>query len=1035
MDIKNFYYHCGTGKLVKLFNRINCFILTLLAFVLLISSSASNANATTLIHTFDTNHTYTGDDSNEIDKLIKDNPINGSIAISDNRKLTIEELLTIEYIDLLGENSEIDIIALNGDISGIINGAGIVNINSNYINTNTNFGDGTTSVGNVNINSGEFTNQNASFIDSLNIASGAKVILNSNVFGTIRGEGSVDINQTTDNAATYFGNSTQSIQTVNINSGTYTNQNISYIDELNVTETAEINLKDELNGTIKGEGSINVNSSYDSANTHFGTNTESLNEVTANYDLILQNTAYIDNISLASNVSLDLNGSNSVIGTISGYGVVNVNNNHNDDTFFGLESDNLKELNVNNTVISIYKDVYADDINLNGTSSALTVVGGSDRNITGNILGNGILRVNTNAGNAAFKNTTTITGNIGSQTQSLSNVNIVQNQELSVQGSLYTDNIRMENDTILNIQSNTSIQDKINSFGAQSTEDLAIESLNIIRLHSFSLGTGSSTLNIRKNSVLFADLTKTNNPANLNINFLSENEDRPVFAVRFDGIKANNNALTNNINVQSNTALILDILNETKIKNGDLITIANGNYNKNSNAILELVYNLNNVTFQIVSNSSNLILEAIVEEIPSSGDPIVDQIQEWVSSDSDDQRIIAEIYQDLSSTEKVRATNDMSAETSGAAVSMSTKSVTQTMTNIQTRLSEVRISMINNKLNRDDNVLVAYNEASVLNRYTYFPERTTDITTVSSPSFFERFKGINKVKNVWGEMFSSVMNVDGNSSIPGYETDTYGFTVGCDDEYLPNNRTGVSYSYAISDTETDNTISSSDKVDTTSHTISLYNMYTNLDKNYYIESAISGTLHKYNQTRSIAFAGAEAKADYEGKQYSVQLGTGYDIVMLKKSREKINERIYNFIVTPNASLLYSKLSVDGYTETGADSLNLAVDSFDYDVLTSRVGVTIEGHKVLKNNWSLQKSLNLNINYDLKNDAPKTISRLVETNTVSTQQGNSPEKIKYEIGANIKFIKNDKFDLGARYNFEFNSEMQAHTTKLQGSYKF
>ena len=41
---------------------------------------------------------------------------------------------------------------------------------------------------------------------------------------------------------------------------------------------------------------------------------------------------------------------------------------------------------------------------------------------------------------------------------------------------------------------------------------------------------------------------------------------------------------------------------------------------------------------------------------------------------------------------------------------------------------------------------------------------------------------------------------------------------------------------------------------------------------------------------------------------------------------------------PMASLEYYDMSIDGYTETGAGLLNLAVQGFDTDVFLGRIGV-------------------------------------------------------------------------------------------------
>ncbi|MHC4102535.1 MAG: autotransporter outer membrane beta-barrel domain-containing protein, partial [Planctomycetota bacterium] len=81
--------------------------------------------------------------------------------------------------------------------------------------------------------------------------------------------------------------------------------------------------------------------------------------------------------------------------------------------------------------------------------------------------------------------------------------------------------------------------------------------------------------------------------------------------------------------------------------------------------------------------------------------------------------------------------------------------------------------------------------------------------------------------------------------------------------------------------------------------------------------------------REIPALGRTADSDYDAYDFTGYVGTGYEL--------KLKENLY---LTPIASLLYSHIEFDSFTESGAGGANLSVPSRDDDSLRSRLGANL-----------------------------------------------------------------------------------------------
>jgi outer membrane autotransporter protein len=99
---------------------------------------------------------------------------------------------------------------------------------------------------------------------------------------------------------------------------------------------------------------------------------------------------------------------------------------------------------------------------------------------------------------------------------------------------------------------------------------------------------------------------------------------------------------------------------------------------------------------------------------------------------------------------------------------------------------------------------------------------------------------------------------------------------------------------------------------------------------WFIDGDLSFGWSDYTGNRNVVvptLLNSTAQAGYSGQDYTVFATTGYHFFA------------QGFTLTPLASLQYTHMNLDGYTETGAAPLNLTVNSQSYDFLESALGET------------------------------------------------------------------------------------------------
>lgn len=170
---------------------------------------------------------------------------------------------------------------------------------------------------------------------------------------------------------------------------------------------------------------------------------------------------------------------------------------------------------------------------------------------------------------------------------------------------------------------------------------------------------------------------------------------------------------------------------------------------------------------------------------------------------------------------------------------------------------------------------------------------------------------------------------DSTSKQSGYSFDTGGITAGVDYWFTPKLNLGAAVGYSANSVDYD---SDGGSLDSDGWNLSAYGNY-NLTDDFYVNALANFGSLSYDSTRHIHYTletevDREADADYDGREYSLALGSGYDYHL----------RAWTFGVF--GRLTYTHAEIDDYTEKGADGLDLKVDEQTLRSFTSTLGLQV-----------------------------------------------------------------------------------------------
>ena len=169
---------------------------------------------------------------------------------------------------------------------------------------------------------------------------------------------------------------------------------------------------------------------------------------------------------------------------------------------------------------------------------------------------------------------------------------------------------------------------------------------------------------------------------------------------------------------------------------------------------------------------------------------------------------------------------------------------------------------------------------------------------------------------------------DKTTNEDGFEFDTLGLTAGADYRFTDGLILGAAMGFASTEVDID---AAGGSLDGDSWSLSLYGTYYPTD-HFYLEGSATYGWDSYDQDRNIAYSllgnTRQAKANFDGDQYTLLFGAGYDLIR------------GGSIIDMYGRLRYTSASLDDYREQGANGLDLVIAGQDATSLSSILGAQL-----------------------------------------------------------------------------------------------
>lgn len=267
-------------------------------------------------------------------------------------------------------------------------------------------------------------------------------------------------------------------------------------------------------------------------------------------------------------------------------------------------------------------------------------------------------------------------------------------------------------------------------------------------------------------------------------------------------------------------------------------------------------------------------------------------------------------------------------------------------------------------------------------------------------------------KGAWIQAIGKSATQGDIKSDDGYQANSLGLVIGIDHEPSEQNIVGLSLSYVRSSVKS---LDSSKKNLISSNQISIYNSRY-FDK-YFLDSFAGFAWNSYSSTREIEATQSTATSRYFGQTYIAKIKVG-----------RTENLINGFILTPTLSLNLLHNNIAGYSEDGAEELNLTVRGVSANFLEARIGVNLgfsAKPKEIPEFKIISANLKLSYGHSLINDAPTTKANFNEQDLSFDSQISQIDRqsIKAGFSANIHNQVDTIFSLN--YDLERKATYQSH----------
>ncbi|NKE47488.1 autotransporter domain-containing protein [Roseomonas frigidaquae] len=271
--------------------------------------------------------------------------------------------------------------------------------------------------------------------------------------------------------------------------------------------------------------------------------------------------------------------------------------------------------------------------------------------------------------------------------------------------------------------------------------------------------------------------------------------------------------------------------------------------------------------------------------------------------------------------------------------------------------------------------------------------------------------------SVWGRALGSWGSTDGDGAAAGYSRQSGGALVGADRSFAPGLTGGVALGFLRGTVDGDG---GTGEVRLDSYQASLYGVYappTDATVKPFIDATLGTGLSRYDSRRDIAFGtlSRRAQGDSDGTDVTAEAGFG------------VTTRLEGVDLEPRAFLRWDRIARGGFTESGAESLNLTVDGRTADALRAGIGVSAARTLSLGEGFRLRPEARIGYARELQDGLGRSTHRLGGAAFSVESARTGQDALTAGIGATA--YRGDRFAVVADYDLLRSSGGTEHVLTL------
>jgi outer membrane autotransporter protein len=191
----------------------------------------------------------------------------------------------------------------------------------------------------------------------------------------------------------------------------------------------------------------------------------------------------------------------------------------------------------------------------------------------------------------------------------------------------------------------------------------------------------------------------------------------------------------------------------------------------------------------------------------------------------------------------------------------------------------------------------------------------------------------------------------------------------------------------------------------------------------YVDGLLGLAHHSSANVRQTALS-RTATATTSALEYTARIGSGYRFVVKDK-----------LTITPNVQFTAGSYNQKGYTETGASSLNLSVNSMTVNRTKVGVGVRIADERTTSTGLVFRPEFNIMASQDLNDASADLTSTFTGGGSAFTTAGQKLSRNSVDVGTGVVFLQGKTGQVGLNYNMQMRESFTGHSVLLQGRLAF